>query len=98
MIKVVVKHSYADKFDYRCVWDGPEISGKSRQPLLDACRALKRAGADTTQKCGLFHEGSEVASMTVDLGYGATLTVEDGDGPPRFRKFREFSMEVEDGD
>lgn len=70
------------------------LCGKSRQPLLDACRELKRMGAATAELVGLFREGREIADMTVRLGVGAELTVSDPakGGGPKFAKYQPFEL------
>jgi hypothetical protein len=66
------------------------IEGRSRQPLLDACRELKRMGYDTGSYIGQFREGRTEADITSSVNKGAFLTVEDGPKGIRFRKYREF--------
>lgn len=72
----------------------PPLRGRSRVPLLDACRALKRAGVATQDKCGLFWPGSSDPSLVTTVGAGSKLTVEENntDGP-RFVKFQEFNWD-----
>jgi hypothetical protein len=50
------------------------VEGFSRQPLLDACRALKRIGVATDLDVGLFREGSTVWGLKTTAGYGAGKT------------------------
>jgi hypothetical protein len=67
------------------------IAGRSRQPLLDACRQIERAGGDPAHDAGVFRERSTVADMSCPVGIGAKYTVsETSAARPRFVKFREF--------
>ena len=43
------------------------VEGRSRQPLLDACREIKRMGGDTGALVGLFRE--EVRARLDMLGW-----------------------------
>ena len=69
------------------------LCGKSRQPLLDACRMIKQAGGGTRNECGLFRPNQATPDLTVSsVEYGAAISVReyaDG-GPPLFRKYEEF--------
>jgi hypothetical protein len=67
------------------------IEGRSRQPLLDACRQIERAGGDPEHEAGVFREGSTVADITCPVWVGAKYTIsETSTARPRFVKFREF--------
>jgi hypothetical protein len=68
----------------------PQFRGKSRQPLLDACRQLKSIGGLTDQRAGVFRIGSEVADIFCVVREGAELTVSEpsGSGRARFVKYR----------
>jgi len=68
------------------------LCGKSRQPLLDACRQIKRMGGDTSQRCGMFREGRERPDISCVVERGAELTVSESDAGIRFRKFRTFDF------
>jgi hypothetical protein len=69
------------------------LSGKSRQPLLDACRQIKRAVGSTADRAGVFREGSEVADISCLVEAGALLTVSERDrGGVRFEKYREVDF------
>jgi hypothetical protein len=73
----------------------PLVSGKSRQPLLDACRQLKLIHGLTAQLVGVFRNGSEIADISCAVKVGAATTVSEPDsgGGPRFVKFREYPMQ-----
>ena len=68
----------------------PQVRGKSRQPLLDACRQLKSMGGLTDHIAGLFRSGMEVADIFCVVREGAELTVSEptGVGRARFIKYR----------
>lgn len=67
------------------------LCGQSRQPLLDACRQIKRAVGPTAMRAGLFREGRDVPDISCPVEAGAALTVEETTcNAPRFRKFKPF--------
>jgi hypothetical protein len=69
------------------------LCGKSRQPLLDACRQIKRALGSTAQRAGLFREGGDIPDICCPVEAGASLTVEEtGRGSIRLRKYREVDF------
>jgi hypothetical protein len=72
----------------------PLVRGYARQPLLDACRQIKRMGGDTAERAGLFWPGSDVPSLTCSIEAGAGLTVEEGSksNGPRFARFKPFPV------
>ena len=75
---------------WRYTVPGFGIEGRSRQPLLDACRQIRAILGDTSQRAGLFREGGTEADISCSVNKGALLTVEDGPKGIRFRKYREF--------
>lgn len=66
------------------------LSFKTRLPLLDTCRELKRMGEAGGTLCGLFRKGSLKPDATCTVGGGADLTVSENSKPPRFNKFESF--------
>src|ERR1700676_5095353 len=69
------------------------LCGKSRQPLLDACRQIKRAVGSTAQRAGLFREGGDIPDICCPVEAGASLTVEETTRSSiRFRKYREVDF------
>lgn len=76
MIEVVIT-GWARNGVFPYLVRGFAVEGRSRQPLLDACRTLKRMGADPTRPVGLFREGSMVWDLRTTVGRGAGLTVYD---------------------
>ena len=67
------------------------LSGRSRQPLLDACREIKRTTGATKEVAAIFREGREHADMFCPVETGAGLTVSEPDkGIPKFVKYAEF--------
>ena len=78
------------------------LEGRSKFPLLDACRALKRMGANTKATAGLFRpgrvdaEGRGVPDLTCTVGKGAATTVIEPDtGRIRFGKWAPHPMAME---
>jgi hypothetical protein len=73
--------------------------GRSRTPLLDACRQLQRMGADPAARVMLFHDVAGKGRLTpapnwalrTTVGAGSGLTVWDPPkgGGPKFVKYRE---------
>lgn len=77
-------------FEWSVNEPGLVLGGRSREPLLDACRALERTGVSTPQQCALFWEGSDQWTLRTPVSLGAGLTVRDpssGVGGTRFQKF-----------
>jgi hypothetical protein len=76
-------------YEYR-VWGMP-VFGKSRQPLLDACRQIKAMGGPTKQqRAGVFRKGSTVADISCSVEVGALVTVsEENKGRVKFAKYQE---------
>jgi hypothetical protein len=74
---------------------GLAIEGRSRQPLLDACRQIKRMGGDTAQRAGLFRAGRQEPDISCTVAAGAALTVvETPKAGPYFARFRELPIGV----
>ncbi|MGF6427346.1 hypothetical protein [Bradyrhizobium elkanii] len=69
------------------------VEGRSRWPLLDACREIKRMGGDTACAAGLFRVGRSRPDLTVSsIETGALLTVAEPDrGKVRVVRFRAFA-------
>jgi hypothetical protein len=64
------------------------LSGVSSEPLLDACREIKRAGGDTRRQACLFREGRSEWDLRCSVGWGARHTVSDKPSEsPRFAKY-----------
>jgi hypothetical protein len=71
----------------------PSVFGKSRQPLLDACRQLESILGDTSVAVGVFRDGSDVPDLSCALRTGARTMVSESDRDGvRFVKFREFAL------
>ena len=63
------------------------LSGRSRQPLLDACRQIKSLLGPTGQLAGLFRQGHSEWDVRCRVDVGAELTVkEESAGGIRFAK------------
>jgi hypothetical protein len=65
------------------------LCGRSRQPLLDACRQIKLILGATAERAGLLRKGSEQPDISCLVEAGAKLTVsEPAKGGIRFEKYR----------
>jgi len=77
---------------------GHAVQRRSSEPLLDACRALKRMGEPTVSLVGLFRKGREKPDATCSVEWGATHTVrEDERTGPVFVKYRPFATHTRYG-
>jgi hypothetical protein len=70
--------------------EGYAVEGRSRQPLLDACRQVKAAGGEPSERIGLFWNGKAEWALSCQVGVGAGLTVDESG--PRFVKWKPFQM------
>jgi hypothetical protein len=74
------------------------LCGRSRQPMLDACRQIKRACDPTEfagERAGVFRDGKAEPDISCPVLKGAELTVaEPSNGKIHFTKFREFDSSV----
>lgn len=66
--------------------------GSSRQPLLDACRQVKRLGADPKARIGLFRPGDVEPSLSCSVEVGAATTVRE-EPRIRFARYHEFDKD-----
>lgn len=65
------------------------IAGRSRQPLLDACRQIKSILGATAERAGMFRAGREQPDISCPVQAGAEVTVSERDkGGIRFEKYR----------
>jgi hypothetical protein len=73
------------------------LCGKSRQPLLDACRQIKSLGGFTAHRAGVFREGRAEPDISCRVGIGAELTVSEpaNRGRARFVPYRAYSEAAE---
>ena len=62
------------------------LGGKSRQPLLDACRDIKRMGGPTGERAGLFREGSNIPDISYSRGGSFADGFGAGQGQRPFRQ------------
>ena len=74
--------------------EGMPVEGRSRQPLLDACRQIKSLGGDTAALAGLFRQGRTVPDISCSVEVGASLTVREKDNGPVFAKWMPFDEAV----
>jgi hypothetical protein len=72
------------------------LCGKSRQPLLDACRQIKRALGPTKSagaRAGVYGPGDTEPAISCLVMDGASLsTFEPSRGKIAFAKFQEFDL------
>lgn len=69
------------------------LCGKSRQPLLDACREIKRTLGSTKASAGVFREGHSVPDIVCPVEAGALVTVsEPSKGNVKFSKYQPFDF------
>lgn len=89
MIRVYLGEEVERHGKWRWHVPGSSLSGLSRQPLLDACRAVKRTdGATATQQIGLYRQGKDQFDMTCRVDWGADRTVDES--ITRFARWKEF--------
>lgn len=81
-------------FEYHCLaW--PLVCGKSRQPLLDACRQFKTLYGLTKEAAGVFRNGSSAPDISCRIEVGASLTTSDPSlGRISFVKFTPFEANI----
>jgi hypothetical protein len=77
MIRVEIKPAGKGRHHWRCDLDGASLSGVSSEPLLAACREIKRMGGGVGMQCGLFREGHSEWDLRCSVGWGASHTVHD---------------------
>lgn len=74
------------------------LEGQSRQPLLDACREIKRTLGPTKAagaRAGVYRSGRTEPDISCLVLDGAALTIsEPSKGKIRFAKFQEFDGSV----
>ena len=71
------------------------LCGKSRQPLLDACRQIKSMGGFTPkQQIGIYRKGRDEPDMFCPIEVGAAYTVAEPakGGAPKFVKYQTFDF------
>jgi hypothetical protein len=74
----------------------PGLEGRSKQPLLDACRKLASMGEFAGERAGVFQNGSDEAALSFTISTGAKTTVSEPDkgGGPVFRRYNDFRHET----
>jgi hypothetical protein len=88
VIRVELGEEVKRRGRFRWICPRYALRGVSRQPLLDACREIKRMGGDTAELVGLFREARSMPDATCSVGWGADHTVEETTS--RFAKWRPF--------
>jgi len=93
MIEVEAIEEVQKRGVFRYSVRGLGVEGRSRQPLLDACRQIKSLLGPTAKRAGLFREGRSVPDISCSVEWGAAHTVEErNSGGIRFVKYREFEI------
>ena len=79
-------------FEYRI--PSLELSGRSRQPLLDACRQIKSILGDTgAEEAAIYREGRTEPDVKCPIAVGARSTVKELDrGRIGFVKWTPFEL------
>jgi hypothetical protein len=68
---------------------GLGVQGRSRQPLLDACRAIKSLGGATVpRQIGLYRPGRDRPDATCSVDWGAAHAVDEAG--PKFMRWKPF--------
>jgi hypothetical protein len=67
-------------------FEGETVVVESTQPLLDACRVLKARGLSGPVE--MWSEGGTWARLRSTVEVAARLTVREGEGRPRFAKWK----------
>jgi hypothetical protein len=67
-----------------------EVEVRHNAPVLELCRSLIALGIDPRTPLWAFR-GPTLALKISSIGYGAGLTVREGDGSPRFTAWTPFS-------
>lgn len=70
--------SEGGKWAWRAIGGAGPVEGRSSQPLLDACLALKRMGEDEAAIVALFRPGRSDWDLRTTVGHGASHTVKEG--------------------
>ena len=73
----------------------PSVCGRSRQPLLDACRQFKSLhGSTREQQMAIYREGRVEPDMVCPIEVGAAYTVSEPakGGAPKFAKYQAFDF------
>jgi len=74
-------------------WELPAnglLRGVSSTPLLDACRALQKAGVADSRIVGIYRAGRDQPDMTCSVGVGARTTVRES--KTSFEKWKPRSL------
>lgn len=92
----VVRVELLDEVRRRGKWrwgvPGGRLGGVSREPLLSACRELRRMGVPPSVNVGLFRKGRRKPDLTCSVAVGAALTVDEAG--PRFHKWKPHPLWV----
>jgi hypothetical protein len=76
------------RFEARLASTGELLVRSSRQPFVDAARALIEKGCDPTAMLEMKHAGRDIVALRGPLLKATRLSVEEGVNGPRFVPFR----------
>ena len=77
-------------------WLGERLLVTRKEPFCTAARVLLEEGVAPETLLAMRHRGTSYISLRSTVGKAAALTIEEGDHPPRFRKYRAYP-ERDDG-
>jgi hypothetical protein len=84
-MEIIVAETGSARF---AAWLNGELLCQSRTPLLSAARELLGRGVPASTELAMRHAGSSIVAMRTTVGAAARLTVEEGEGAPRFRPYK----------
>ena len=91
IIRVELGEEASGKWRWCATVRGHAVEGRSREPLLGACRLLKSLGCDPAAQIGLFRAGRNEPDLFCTIAGGAKLTVMENDrGGPRFVRWKPY--------
>jgi hypothetical protein len=73
---------------------GGRVLGAFTAPLLGAARLLLAEGIAPETVLQMRHGGGDTVALTVTVGVAAGLRVDEGNGTPRFAKWKPFDQTV----
>jgi hypothetical protein len=95
LIKIDLGREHHGALDYRFCVAGMAVEGRSRQPLLDACRQIKSLMGPTVHHAGLFRAGRSTPDISCPVQWGAEHTIsEPSEARIRLAKYREMPTDA----
>jgi hypothetical protein len=95
----MIRVELGEEIERRGVWaytvPSLALEGRSHQPLLAACRQIKRILGACGERACLFREGRSEPDISCDVEWGAAHTVkEPSGGAIHFAKFQAFDLSI----